>query len=53
MRHLNRAWLQSDTFDVAQDYADFLLGEDCLNLEAVDVEGVSVARTFFQTGLVL
>ena len=48
MRHPNRAWLPSATPSVAQDCADFLLGEDCLNLEAVDVEGVSVARSSFK-----
>ena len=48
MRHLNRAWLQSAAPDVAQDYADFLLGEHCLNLDAVDVEGMRVARPSFK-----
>ena len=48
MRHPNRARLHSATPDVAQDYADFLLGEDCLNLDAVDVEGMCVARSSFK-----
>ena len=48
MRHPNRAWLQSATPDVAQYYADFLLGEDCLNLGAIDDEGVCLSRPAFQ-----
>ena len=49
MRHPNRAWLQTDALYVAQEYADFLLGEDCLlNLDAVDVEGMCVARSSFK-----
>ena len=45
MRHPSRSLLQSATPDVAQDYADYLLGEDSLNLDAVDVEGMTVARS--------
>ena len=48
MRHPNRAWLQSATPHVAQDYADFFFGEDCLNLGAIDDEGVCFARPSFK-----
>ena len=53
MRHPDRAWLQSAAPDVAQDDADFLLGEDCFFLDAVDVEGMSVVRSSFKQVLLL